>query len=206
MPSLTDGDRVLVTLGGTLLGQRFLNTFLYRTTITGPAVDYVTALNKLFAELNDAIGLIEFWQGCLPANAGGLFCWLQVIKPTRLRRLYYNVPGTGNWESEALTANVQASITRQGPGTGAREQGGIRVPIATDAATITGGNVTAAMEVRLQTLADAIKENVPIATPDVVFIPQVGVPAGALASFDLFETTVQETVRVLRRRTVGRGI
>lgn len=205
MPTLTDGDRVQVTLLGQLLGQRFMNTFLYRAEILGPAVDMVNAFGKLFLELNDATGLIASWQDVLPDNAMNLTCWIQTIRPVRGRRLIYSIAGSGEWEGSANVSNLQASITRQGPGTGPREQGGIRIPISEGAEAVAGGYVTVLMENKLQVLADVMKENVPIATPDVVFVPQVGLPAGALASFDLFDTTIQTTVRVLRRRTVGRG-
>lgn len=205
MALLANGDRVLVSFTGTLLGQRIINTFLYRLESVPAETDYDATMDLFFAELNDAAGMIPAWLDCLPENITNTQAWLQVIRPARLRRKIYTVVGGGG-RSIAQTSNIQASITRQGELAGRRSIGGVRIPLNDTGLDYENGVLGLAMKNALQALADEMIETLEVGPGAIRFIPQVGTPKPPLNSFDLKDTFVQDTVRVLRRRTVGLGI
>jgi hypothetical protein len=151
--------------------------------------------------------LLTRYIAALPSNWFYTDTWYQIIEPMRHRKVQQlGALGPGGSGAEALTQNVSAAITRVGDLAGRRYIGGIRIPLGTDLPAIDGGKTTAGQETLLRNLADAMKLNVITSGFVATFRPQVGVTRGGVPSVDLEDAFPQQTVRVMRRRTVGLGI
>lgn len=206
MPSLLLNDRVLVTAIGRLCGQRTMNTFLYRVSAATAGNDMGSSFVALHAELTKAGALWSALNAACPSNWTFEEAWYQVVAPARFRKGVSLVASQGGWQSAAQTANVHIAITRVGEQAKRKYVGGIRVPMATDAATSADGVPTPAFYTVVQALVNAMKLTVITVNPQVTFIPQVGAPRDANQSIDLYDAFYQRSTRVNRRRTVGLGI
>jgi len=205
MPALLVGDIVLVTAVGNLVGQRTLTTFPFQVTAVTGIPDQTNAFDDLHAELNATTGILGKMRACIPSQYTMTQAWYQVIAPTRYRRYVKAVNTQGGFTGAALTANVQASITRVGEEAGRRYVGGVRIPIGTDYSSLAAGLVAAGLKTKLTDLAEVMDQN--IITPVVVatYRPLVGLAPNPADSVPCFDAFPQDTVRVLRRRTVGLG-
>jgi len=200
------GDRVLVTIKGALCGRTTLTTFLYRVSAVAANTDYDQAMTALHGSFAGATQIRPKYVACCPSNWLMDAMWYQIISPLRYHKFAQGVAASGGFGSVANTPNVQGSITRIGEFAGRKYVGGIRVPIGTDDVSCNNGVLTANQKSALQGLADAMKLNVITSGVTMTVIPQVGLPAAGGASADLYNAFVQDTVRVIRRRTVGLGI
>jgi hypothetical protein len=183
-----------------------MTTHLYRISALSGLVGYTDLMDALDSSLSGAGQLITRHVAAMPSNWFFTDVWYQIIRPLRFRKYVKPKAGPGGSGCEALTANVAASITRVGDVAGRKYVGGVRIPIGTDVECIDGGKVTAAHTVLLVNYASAMKLNVITSGTVGTFIPQVGLPAPADTSADLYDAFPQETVRVNHRRTVGLGI
>jgi len=206
MATIAVGDRVLITLTGTLFQQRTMNTFLYRVSAVAPDTNYESFADALHDEILVANGLADLYRAITPANWGGYQIWIQVIRPVRLRKIAFSWPITGTYIGEATTANVQGSITRFGEAAGRDQIGGVRIPVGTDIECLDSGRIATPLLSNMGDLAEFMMANIALAFGTATLVPQVGVPKGAAASIDCVEAIQQETARVIRRRTVGHGI
>lgn len=206
MAALDLGDSVLVTVNGRLNEQRTMNTFWFRVTAIADAPDESIAFAALFLQLVGAGGLLEDYLACVPTNWAAEAVWFQSITPVRQRKVSFPWDAIGGGPSSALTSNVQASITRVGDAARRDAIGGIRIPIGTGVGSITNGRLMAGQKTVLQDLADSMTQIVTTIGPNVEYTPIVGKPNNAGNYWNVVDTTVQETARVLRRRTVGLGI
>lgn len=199
------GDRILVTFVGRLLQQRTMNTFLYRVASVPPGTDIGVLAGFIYTELNTTGGLASRYLDCVPVNLSLEQIWIQTIAPTRYTKSIFTVGDVGSG-GQADTANVQQSITRKGELAGRFSIGGIRVPCATTVDTITDGKLTTSALAALNALAGEMKETLSVASGTATLVPQVGTPPAPVNSIDLVDTIAENTVRVIRRRTVGLGI
>lgn len=206
MALIAVGDRVLVTIAGSLCGQRTLTTFLYRISAVGANLEYADAMAALRSSLQGSGQLVPKYKACCPTNWFSNSLWTQIIRPLRYRKLVEVLSGAGTSGSLALTGNVQGSITRAGEVAGRKYVGGVRVPCGTDEIAIDEGFLTSGQKLALQGLADAMQLNVITSGSVATYIPQVGVPKPPDQSADLYTAFPQDQARVIRRRTVGLGI
>lgn len=206
MAALDLNDSILVTVNGTLLGQRTMNTFWYRVhEITGDPQETI-AFQALFAEMSSPGKLLANYLKCVPTNWKGYQVWFQAIKPLRQRKVAFPWVIDGEGVGSALTANVQGSITRLGD-TAAREAvGGIRIPIGTGTQFLTDGKLTIDQLAAMADLAGEMSVDYATGVPAVTYRPMVGKPDNAGNYWRVVDTLVQPEARVMRRRTVGRGI
>jgi len=215
MPTVAVGQRILVTLNGLYFGQTTMNTFLYRVSAATGAPSDVAFFAALHTKFTAALGLAELYKECVPAS--GWLCndiWYQIVGPTRYRKVVHTWAGSGNYDFETTACNLQATITRFGDVADRKNIGGIRVPIAT-AGSDTGG-ITDPLKLVLEDLAGEMLLIQSTTTPAVSLIPQVGIPGytndvppvlrPVSESVDCTSVQVQNTTRVLRRRTLRVGI
>lgn len=206
MAALDQGDSVLVTVNGRLNEQRTMNTFWYRVTQITDAPDEAIAFAALFLQMTGAGGLLEDYLACVPTNWTAEAVWFQSITPIRQRKVSFPWDAIGGGPSSALTANVQGSITRVGDAARREAIGGVRIPIGTGVGSITNGRLVAGQKAAMQDLADSMAQVIATFAPNVEYTPIVGKPNAAGNYWNVVDATVQDTVRVLRRRTVGLGI
>jgi len=215
MPNIAQGQRILVTAVGDYFGQRTMTSWLYRVASLAGEITDTALFDAMHPAFTGATGLLTKFLGCLPLDGRwvGVATWYQVLGPVRYRKVVDTL-GDGLYDAGSTTANLQASITRFGEFGLRTAIGGIRVPMPSSEGV--EGVVSAPYAAVLQTLADEMEETVTVGSPSVQLFPQVGVPGYTSGpnpvripvtnSVDLFGTQVQDTVRVIRRRTLRLGI
>lgn len=206
MPTLKLGDTVLQTYVTTLCGQRVMNTFWWEVTVAPtPLLEQDVAFDALNDQMNEATGLTNRFDACLPSNLDWYGIWFQVIGPTRLVKVTFARTGNGQFNGEAGSANVAAVITRRTQYASRVGIGSLHVPIATEPIAIEGGFVANALRTPLNALAAKMKENV--SASGYTLRPKVTPNADAVGGIPwVYQTFLQDTVRIMRRRTVGLGI
>jgi hypothetical protein len=208
-PEAHVGDLLLMTFKGACLGQRIMNTFGYRVkAITGGSID-VDVLYQRFIASADYVALQDGYLACLPSQYDLQETWLQVLFPARVRKLVLEVNLPGDLTTEVLQANSQASISRHTPFAHSGANGGIRVLAPQDDTYVVNGVLTNAYKILLGQLGDLMLEEINYsaggATTDFEPVMLHRGAGGAFTADYLVAINVQDEVRTLRRRTVGRG-
>lgn len=206
MPNIGVDDIMLATMNGVCLGQRVMNTFVYRCTATPSGTSDIVALDALHTKWMAPLGLIQDLISCTPENCNWTEAWYQIVRPTRYRKVVRPIGSLGAYPGDAATANLQGSITRFGELATKRDQGGIRLIIGTTDDNIDNGFLDENLKISMAVLATEMQTTQATATPSVTWVPQVGLPADGAPTRRCVQAVVQDTVRVLRRRTVGLGI
>lgn len=206
MADMAVGQVVQVTVVGRYLGQTTMNTYPHVVTaIAGGPVTMTAGLTALNTAIAAVDKLYNKQRKCCPQNWVHVESWLQVVFPTRLRKLSFaiDLPGVFT-EFDGLTPNLQASIERFSEEAGRREQGAVRIPIGTDNTCIEDGSITPGLKTELALLA--VQMAATTVAGGVTYVPVVGLGSPPSASLKVFGTNVKDTVRVIRRRTLGLGI
>lgn len=195
-----------MTINGRLCGQRTMNTFWWRVTALTGTVPEVTAFTALHAELNSEF--LPKYLACVPENWTAEGIWYQAIFNLRQRKVVIPYSPIGTFADDAFTANVQGSITRVGDIARRDAVGGVRIPIGTTSTSTEDGLLSAALKANFDTFATAMKSIQVTATPSVSYTPMVAAPLSTDPSkwYAIQDAFAQPTTRVIRRRTVGRGI
>lgn len=205
MAGLNSGDTIEVAIEGVCAGQKTLNVLHY--TVATPSVSgtYVTAMEAfLSAWENSATGP---QLAILAACAQNWTCVRirgQRIWPTRDIALYRADGRPGQVGGNAEACNLAQVITKHGPLGTRRDVGSIHLPgLATGRftdSTLTNQQLTA-----LNAVALKLKSEVIVPGDQTSALPVLVGKATPGAVRPVVATTPQKTVRVLRRRTVGRG-
>ena len=205
MPVLSVGDTVMITFNGNLCAQRTMNTFYYRCSAVPNGTDMEDAFISINATLGLAGGLRFAQLGATPSNYTLTQTWIQTIFPVRYRKVVFAQNQNGQYADTALTANVQAAITRAGSLANRESIGGVRIPIGSGIQSTDNGFIASALKVKLDALALAINQNIITAVgPILTLIPLVGAAHDGNQRDCAFAFT-QDTTRVIRRRTVRVG-
>lgn len=213
MPNMAVGQRLLVTAVGTYFGQRTMNTFLYRVATVAGTIDSIDFIDALHAVFIASGGLLKRYVACVPEDIWlPVATWYQVVGPVRYRKVVRSIPAA-EYVGGSTTQNLQASITRYGEFGLRTAVGGIRVPMPSTESI--EGLLTNTYKATLLSLANEMADTQTAGSPLVTIIPQVGVPGytndtppvriPVTNSQDCVDTAVQETTRVIRRRTVRVG-
>lgn len=210
MPELNVGDIALVTAKGTLAGQTILNTFTYRCIDIG--IDFGIEANVAMDDLVDAIvdpdpGLHTRLLDVMPSNYTLNYWTAQIIAPVRVYRFTGDtLDSAGASGSAASTANLASVITRRGAFANRRNQGSLHVPYPDLLTETTPGLISAAFLTDLNLLAANMLLTKTTPVHGCVFKPVLYNPGATPAYSDLVAAFAQDTIRVMRRRTVRVGI
>jgi len=204
------GQKYLITFVGELCNQKVLNTFWYSLEDVGAAASVNAVYDIIQAQLAIATLLADDFRGACPENYTHQQTWIQAIKPDRIMKRIVNVNLDGTFASTAATANLAAVIERRAEIADRKSVSTLHVPLPEPVDVGVSGIITvAAYKTRLETLATEMLQNItsgggaPTVLKPVVFNPKPAAPPG---NRFVIQTTVQDTVRVMRRRTVGLGI
>lgn len=215
MPDVSVSDVVQVTYVGRLFEQKIMTTFHYQLEIVTGVVNYESAIVGLDGALSAAGNLLDDYLDCLQSDVTIDEAWYQMIYPTRLylQRKTKGVPGTR--VAASGTANLSTAIERRTFTANHRSVGGIRMPTAADAGSVVDGKITAGLKTALLALATTMLQSAVTNAGVLTWKPVLYGPARpakppkpALPAIvqDLVATTVMDTARVNRRRTLGLGI
>lgn len=207
MPALSIGDLALYTLRGSLYDQKIISTYGYLVDAITGTPDLFVALDALIEKLNDVGGIRATYLGCCPPEYHMEEEWAQKISPTRFRAVKNVVDEFGLFtDGQARTANSAASITRRGDEAVRAAVSTLHVPIGQSGEEIAEGRVTQALLDALNVHAAQIKLDVTTVVGTVTWTPVIPNPANPGLSIVITDAFAQDTVRVMRRRTVGLGI
>jgi hypothetical protein len=204
---LLAADRVLLTVTGLLNSQRFMNTFGYVVSSVGSSIQQSDAFDAIRAKLCVAGGFMDKYKACLPSNVNALELWFQVIYPTRYIKYIRGDLSTGSLGSGAAwTSNLTQVITRRTDRAGRKFHSSLYLPVdssndATEDGLLTGGQKTI-----LNQFAALVDDDVVTTSPAIELTPSILHKPLTVLPDPITDAFAQPEVRVMRRRTVGRGI
>lgn len=205
------GDIYETRFNYTLYGQRLMNVLHYKQLIADPAG--TNPANLVIDGLQVAGGMQAVIRQAIPSDCSLDSIDAQLIYPTRKRYIRRVVGLPGQWESAATTANVAASIEKYTALAGRNQVGRIQIPISPLADACVGGFTTPDMRAALQDIAAQIPfvlhaaDSVLAQFGPVLFHRQNPQTPNIPPSYnDIAGAFAMDTVRVMTRRTVGRGI
>lgn len=203
--SIQPGDIIEVRLNMSMNGQRLLNVCHYRNG-TDEVPDAQDVMQEQLAALFDG-GLGDISNEYISALANNLtldYADMQVIYPLRraYERFTIGVPCTSL--DVPLPQNIQGSITKRSSFPGPSGHGRIEVPGITQEMTVDGKMSTSGLST-LTLIGTVWQEPLTLGTftgaaPSIIYHR-----ANPSLSLNWESTTVQDTVRVARRRTVRVG-
>jgi len=196
-----------VGMVGSLLNQRILSVFHY--AVTSPSTETVVQneVAQFLAQISNggALSLSTTYTECLPANATLLQVTAQALTPLRYARqkVLKNQMGT---QDDTNTPNVAGVITKQTDFSGRRYIGGVHIPTG-GTLSVQDGFLTEDFKAKLFTFAGTMIQQVTIVPTGAIYTPVIyHRPPLTTAPTPVVAFTVQDTSRVMRRRTVGLGI
>lgn len=207
--SVASNDIFLATLDGSANGQRIMLTATYRiVSITSPPFDEKSVSEDMAARLGagGADVLETAYLNCMPSNYTLNKISVQKIWPVRYRR-YEEVSGNaGNIANVALSSNVATVLSFHSEMAGRSQVANKHIgPLATAVGWYTGGELTAGYKAVLGALRNAMLLNV-TAAGWYTAAPTIYHPGDVVPKWnDITNGQVLDTVRVMRRRTVGLG-
>jgi hypothetical protein len=205
MPSLAVGDVCLVTYRGSLNSQRILNTFVYGVQAFTGTPDQSLALDALVAKLNTTGNLTDKYLNCVPADYTLAQIWAQVIRPLRWAKHIYPQGTAGNGGNASVTSNLAMSITRRGARGRRKDVSSLHVPVSGDVSEVNGGFLQTGILISGNALALQLRTLVATTTPAVDWVPVIFNGPTFIDVTPITAAFAQDTVRVMRRRTVGLG-
>lgn len=214
MPNLAVNDIIEVKARGTLFAQQMLNVFHFRLSVIPTSPDYQTGMVDLLSAIDGSMFQTKF-LACCP-NEYTLQDWtVQRVSPAR--EIYYRkfegVIGTGGAGNPAQDVNAVLTfrsehVNNHTPGVFTNEggTGGCHFPGIPSSSAV-GGLITAGYATTVGAFGDQLLIGF-APTLGGVYLPCIWnrKATGQPKSKDVIQTVVQPEVRVMRRRTVGRGI
>lgn len=199
---LQGGSIVEVSIVGELFGQRTLSVFHYKYTSGVNLADGKPVMDLLAAILNDAGELVDEYANVVSNSLLIRQLVIQKIHPApRIRRYVYTPAfGIGQVQSPAMTPNVAVAITKTADEATRHGVGTLHLP-AVPFAAYDDGEIAAASIPAYDNLLSVLKS--PLDTG--LWVPVLFNKANPAASLEITETTLQTTLRTMRRRTVGVG-
>jgi len=203
------GDIIRVAAVGECFGQRIMLTQNYGVQqITGPQPE-LDVVNELMNEIRAGGGgdLYEsLYLACLPVDYELLYWQIQKTNPVRYAyvRTNRNTPGThaGACEETNLAAVITMSTLLAGRDQVANKHIG---PLPGGATVRVDGELAIAYKNLLDTLGTALASIVLLPVTGVTLAPCIphAAPLGTYTT--IHDNTTQDTIRVMRRRTVRVG-
>jgi len=202
---LAAGSVVLVSFRSVLFDQRIINTFQYYPVGTiDPDTEYDEYLSNLITNLQAFGGMVDKWAACVPYNITQLTIRAQPVYPVRQRYVEQTIPIVAGGALTTLT-NIAASITRKSHVIGMHGVGRIQIPVVANEVTNGVIPVTSILGIKLADLAQKMLAPVPDPALTVDWVPVIWSSGGVIPTQQVFQSQVQDTSRVMRRRTVRVG-
>lgn len=206
--TLAVNDLIFVTYKMRLWGQRIMNTFYYSVSAVGAVPgDRWTAYASLRTQMQLPAGLEVDLRACMTADVSLETLRLQFISPQRMAFREFVVGNNGTHPGVSGTPNVAASIERRTELASRHGVGRIQIAGMPDNAYSTGFLTVPYIAV-LDTLATEIPRDITDAAgntyrPVLAYHDPLSAPPWVASPVIGCET--KNTVRVMRRRTVGLG-
>jgi len=209
VPEVHVNDIYQLTFSGRCFGQRIMLTHHYIVEETPAGLQVAQACSELIDGVRAGAGgddLIDSdYRACLPPQYTLEHIVAQSVLP-RYRRAVYVSGSIGAHAADTETANQAAVITLQSDFAGRDQVSNKHIgPIPQDVTVQDEGNLTVAYKTLLDTLMVGLLSAVTQIGGTLVFKPVIFHSTGVVNHDILSAGYVQETIRVMRRRTVGQG-
>jgi len=205
MAGLNTGDILQISFVGTLFSQRVLNVLHYRVTADSTSPSYVTAAGAVGFQMQS--GVVTPGLAMLAAQGPEYnldYIRVQKVNGTRLRYVDYAVNLPGTVAGNCTAPNIAATITKKTENGTRHGIGSLHLP-----GIPSNGYANGVLDATYKLLVDAISAR--LINPFTVQLETTQCqPILWSKSIDpvyhpLTNTVVQNTIRVMRRRTVGVG-
>lgn len=217
MYSVSGNYVVQATIRGTLLNQQVMTTLHWRLDpATPPFANGSTLLDNIWTVIGAPGALISKLVNALPGNMGEIVCDLQWIYPLRYRKQTY-VPAVNiGGDSVSTTTNLACVLTLTGEAANRRTICNKHIPMSQ--ANADSGLVDAGYVALILPYATALQADIVTVTPHTLNAIIWGKPRQAYEQCGrtypalpdlrtpITNVAIQDTVRVMRRRTVRVGI
>jgi len=205
---LPAGSIVKVAVEGLLLGQQTVTSWWYRVRFPGASATVIADLDGLLTYFVANVNApYQAFLACLPSTWDGQFCSAQQITPAlSVRRDVTLVPDAGG-RGVTNSSNLSAVVTK-GTDQGGRDQiGSFHLPGIADDDQV-AGSVSAALLALMGTFAskslNVLTDPVTAVVYEPILVHRITPSVGSTGTL-LTRARAQETIRVMRRRTVGVG-
>jgi len=205
------GQKYLITIKGVIGNQVTMSTFWYQLENLGPAASVNAVYDVIQAQLAIANLLAFDFRACCPDNWDHTETWIQCVHPDRVMKRVVPINLPGAFPLSAMHTNLAAVIERRAEIADRKSVSTLHVPLPEPSDVGVIGVITDPVYLgKLNDLATEMKQDItsgggaPTILRPVVFNPK-GLPAPVSNRF-IVQTTVMQTMRVMRRRTVGLGI
>lgn len=199
------GGIIEIRLNMLMYGQQLLNVAHYRNgenAIPDAESVLLATLEEMFEQ--DAGSVITTYENSLSNEVTFNYADAQVIYPTRYSYVRYTITSNGGVAEKPVNVNVQGSFTKRGPLAGRGYTGRMEIP-GLIAAREVNGLWDGTARAQLADIATAWLQPLTLGTFVAAGKPIIYRRANPAASNPWEKATVQQTVRVARRRTVGVG-
>jgi len=206
MAGLNAGDVLQVTIRGAVLDQEVMTNLTYVVNTASTAGTYLTAMAAWMNDwLNSATGPQLSYLAAVAQNYTCIDIRGQRVWPTRDIALFKLDGRPGTRPTDAEAANLAGVITRHGPFGTRHDVTNLHLPAIADGDFI-GGKLTAQQITRMGTLGTKLLNQITVPGEALTLDPVVTSRANLAAYRALIAFAVQDTVRVMRRRTLRIGI
>jgi len=202
-------DIFAVAAIGQYEGQRIMLTHTYTVLSVTGSIGELSFTTSVLDALRGAGGGDKYetlYRDCLPPQYTLLRWVAQKVRPTRFQYQIVTRNVAGLHAADTETGNLAAAVTFRTVLAGRSEVGTKHIgPLPMDVSVTDNGLLTAAYKAKLELLAQAMETNIVMAGVGTLApCIQHPVPPGSYTL--IFNHVIGDTVNVMRRRTVGRGI
>lgn len=201
-------DIIELTMMGKYENNDVQNKFHYACiSVSGAAQSSASVFAALDANLSGVAGLVNLMRLLAPSNYTLRVNRYQVIHPVRqvAYPIVKNVGGLNTYTT--LTGNIAFALTKRGDLAGRKYISTTHVIGTTAEDLIDGGKITAAAQTLAENIAAFMDNQVSITVGgvDYEFGPVIFHPTDPSNPTPITSVLVQDTVRVMRRRTLNVG-
>lgn len=208
MPSLVLNDVLQVTLGYIVQGQQCLLTRHYFLKNIPSDPDYDTWLSEVITSwLTGGTPISTKMAAMQHPDVYQNFIMVQKVYPQRwyYLRIPQNIPGTFA-DAAALPSNSAVTITLQPETPGRGRSGSAHIGGLTMEAPTPSGRVSEAYQTLMTDLAEELQRGIGGVAPNHYLEPCMYRPVGTNRINPVISFAIQDSMRVMRRRTLGLGI
>ena len=203
--TVQNGDVLEVVISARMNSQTLLNVLHYQYTESTPQIDGKAEIDAVLDQFTVEDGMLGAWadamsNACTIESISG-----QIIKPVRFPYVRRSVGLVGDLVGQPLPQNVSASITKQSTIAGRGKSGRLQA-FPADVGSVANGLITAGARTKYTALANAVGGKLDNAGGITAWLPIIFDRDAGGTQARVEGTVVQSTVRVLSRRTVGRGV
>ena len=198
-------DSILqLSFEGRVYSQQIMTVLSYRLISETPIPDGAASADAFLSNAIAAGGIYRLWLDCLSQNAIDCDAYAQWITPTRYA---YRAAGAGNTVGtmgfDCISPNYSAGITRRGELANRHSISNLHMPAVPDTG-VQQGLLMPVYEAPLEIFKEKSLEGFTLGF-GAELLPVAFNRSAPSTSIVLVEGFVQNTARVMRRRTVGVG-